>query len=163
MTATIANNGVMMRPYIIQSRCRNGECVNTVPREQGRPIDADVANRVRQMVMKSANHYVNVNQPDTNWLIPGYKVGAKTGTSSIPGEQVYTNQTIGSVAGMAPIDAPRYAVLVKIDRPQDDQFGVRTALPVYRQIMIKLMRYDRIAPDNALVGENQHPGMINGE
>ncbi len=163
MAATIANNGVMMRPYIIKSRCVKGVCVETEPREQGRPIDADVAYRVRQMVMKSANHYVNATQPDSNWLVPGFKVGAKTGTSSIPdGNGGYTNQTIGSVVGMAPLDVPRYAVFVKIDRPQDDIWGVRTALPVYRRIVAELMRYDRIAPDNSLVGENQHPGVING-
>jgi len=163
MAATIANNGVMMRPYIIKSRCIKGVCVETEPREQGRPIDADVAYRVRQMVMKSANHYVNAAQPDTNWLVPGFQVGAKTGTSSIPdGNGGYTNQTIGSVVGMAPIEAPRYAVFVKIDRPQDDIWGVRTALPVYRRIVSELMRYDRIAPDNSLVGENQQPGVING-
>lgn len=163
MAATIANNGVMMRPYIVQSRCVEGVCVDTVPREQGRPIDADVAYRVRQMVMKSANHYVNTSQPDSNWLVPGFKVGAKTGTSSIPdGNGGYTNQTIGSVVGMAPLDVPRYAVLVKIDRPLDDIWGVRTALPVYRRIVSELMRYDRIAPNNSLVGENQQPGVING-
>lgn len=163
MAATIANNGVMMRPYIIKSRCTKGVCVETEPREQGRPIDADVAYRVRKMVMKSANHYVNATQPDTNWLVPGFRVGAKTGTSSIPdGHGGYTNQTIGSVVGMAPLDVPRYAVFVKIDQPQDDIWGVRTALPVYRRIVAELMRYDRIAPDHSLVGENQHPGVING-
>ena len=71
--------------------------------------------------------------------------------------------TIGSVVGMAPIEVPRYAVLVKIDRPQDDMWGVRTALPVYRRIVAELMRYDRIAPNNALVGEGQRPGVIGGE
>ncbi len=163
MAATIANNGVMMRPFIIKSRCTDGVCVETQPSEQGRPIDADVAYRVRKMVMKSANHYVNATQPDTNWLVPGFKVGAKTGTSSIPdGHGGYTSETIGSVVGMAPLDVPRYAVIVKIDRPQDDIWGVRTALPVYRRIVAELMRYDRIAPDHILVGENQRPGVING-
>ncbi len=163
MAATVANNGVMMRPYIVKSRCVKDVCTDTQPREQGRPIDADVAYRVRQMLMKSANHYVNTTQPDTNWLVPGFRVGAKTGTSSIPdGYGGYTNQTIGSVVGMAPLDVPRYAVLVKIDQPQDDQWGVRTALPVYRRIMVELMRYDRIAPDNSLVGENQRPGVVGG-
>ena len=163
MAATVANNGVMMRPYIVQTRCVKETCTDTQPREQGRPIDADVAYRVRQMLMQSANHYVNAQPPDTNWLVPGFRVGAKTGTSSIPdGYGGYTNQTIGSVVGMAPLDVPRYAVLVKIDQPQDDQWGVRTALPVYRRIMMELMRYDRIAPDNSLVGENQRPGVVGG-
>jgi cell division protein FtsI (penicillin-binding protein 3) len=165
MAATVANNGVMMRPYVVQQKCDiQGNCEVTEPREQGRPISPDVAKRVRVMLQRSANHYVNARQPDTNWLVPGFTVGAKTGTSSIPdGFGGYENQTIGSVVGMAPIEVPRYAVLVKIDRPQDDIWGVRTALPVYRRIVAELMRYDRIAPNNALVGDGQRPGVIGGE
>jgi cell division protein FtsI (penicillin-binding protein 3) len=165
MAATVANNGVMMRPYVVQQTCDNqGNCEVTEPREQGRPISPDVAKRVRVMLQRSANHYVNARQPDTKWLVPGFTVGAKTGTSSIPdGFGGYENQTIGSVVGMAPIEVPRYAVLVKIDRPQDDIWGVRTALPVYRRIVAELMRYDRIAPNKSLVGEGQRPGVIGGD
>jgi cell division protein FtsI (penicillin-binding protein 3) len=113
--------------------------------------------------MASANHYVNAAQPDTLWLVPGFQVGAKTGTSSIPDlvNGGYEDRTIGSVVGMAPIEAPRYAVLVKIDRPSDDIWGVRTALPVYRAVVAELMRYDRIAPNNNLMGEGQQPGVVN--
>ena len=62
---------------------------------------------------------------------------------------------------MAPLDVPRYAVLVKIDRPSDDIWGVRTALPVYRAVVAELMRYDRISPNNDWVGSGQRPGAVN--
>ena len=164
MTAAVGNNGVMMQPYIVQKRCnRDGTCVDTEPVMQSQPISARVALKVRGMLMRSANHYVNARQPDDLWLVPGFRVGAKTGTSSIPdGYGGYTGQTIGSVAGMAPLEAPRYAVLVKIDRPIDDIYGIATALPVYRRIVAELMRYDRIAPNNALVGDGQRAGVVYG-
>jgi cell division protein FtsI (penicillin-binding protein 3) len=164
MAATVANDGVMMRPYIVQRVCDTaGACTSTEPREQGRPISPEVARSVRQMLMASANHYVNAVQPDTLWLVPGFQVGAKTGTSSIPDlvRGGYEDRTIGSVVGMAPIEAPRYAVLVKIDRPSDDIWGVRTALPVYRAVVAELMRYDRISPNNDWVGSGQRPGAVN--
>jgi len=164
MAATVANDGVMMRPYIVQRVCDTaGACTSTEPREQGRPISPEVARSVRQMLMASANHYVNAVQPDTLWLVPGFQVGAKTGTSSIPDlvNGGYEDRTIGSVVGMAPIEAPRYAVLVKIDRPSDDIWGVRTALPVYRAVVAELMRYDRIAPNNDWVGSGQRSGVVN--
>jgi cell division protein FtsI (penicillin-binding protein 3) len=164
MAATVANDGVMMRPYIVQRTCDvAGVCTESEPREQGRPISPEVAQSVRRMLMASANHYVNAAQPDTLWLVPGFQVGAKTGTSSIPDlvNGGYEDRTIGSVVGMAPIEAPRYAVLVKIDRPSDDIWGVRTALPVYRAVVAELMRYDRIAPNNNLMGEGQQPGVVN--
>lgn len=164
MAAAVANNGVMMQPYIVQKRCnRDGTCVETQPVMQSQPISAPVALQVRGMLMRSANHYVNASQPDDLWLVPGYRVGAKTGTSSIPdGYGGYTGQTIGSVVGMAPLEAPHYAVLVKIDRPLDDIWGVATALPVYRRIVAELMRYDRISPNHNLVGPGQRAGVVYG-
>ncbi|HEX9442342.1 MAG TPA: hypothetical protein VF909_21820, partial [Roseiflexaceae bacterium] len=55
---------------------------------------------------------------------------------------------------------PRYAILVKIDNPKDDIWGVVTALPVYRSIAAQLLRYERIAPDPGMVGPNQVAGVI---
>lgn len=164
MAATVANDGVMMRPYIVQRVCTSdGVCTTTEPREQGRPISPEIAQKVRKMLVLSANHYANTIPPDDLWLVPGFEVGAKTGTSSIPDliNGGYEDRTIGSVVGMAPINAPRYAVLVKIDRPSDDIWGVRTALPVYRQVVAELMRYDRVAPDSSMVGDGQRAGVVN--
>jgi cell division protein FtsI (penicillin-binding protein 3) len=48
---------------------------------------------------------------------------------------------------------------VKIDRPQDDIWGVLTALPVYEAIIEQLLRYERIAPDPSLVGPGQVAGV----
>ena len=58
---------------------------------------------------------------------------------------------------------PRYAILVKIDRPQDDIWGVLTALPVYEAIIEQLLRYERIAPDPSLVGPGQVAGVAFAE
>ncbi len=111
--------------------------------------------------MRSGNGYVNPVKPDDLWLVPGYAVGAKTGTSSVPnGEGGYEDWTIGSVVGLAPVGNPRYAVLVKIDHPKDDIWGVRTALLPYRNTVAQLLRYDRIAPDPGMVGPEQVAGVI---
>jgi cell division protein FtsI (penicillin-binding protein 3) len=47
---------------------------------------------------------------------------------------------------------------VKIDRPRDDIWGVSTAIPVYQAIVERLMRYERIQPNQAFVGDGQTPG-----
>lgn len=160
MIAAIGNDGKLMKPYIVDKTCHADNCTTTQPQQTGQPIDAEVAQTIREMIVKSANGYVNASKPDTLWLVPGYAIGAKTGTSQIPdGHGGYGDGTIGSVAGLAPIDHPRYAILVKIDYPKDDQFGVATALPVYRKIVEQLMRYERIAPDPTLAGPDQVPGV----
>jgi cell division protein FtsI (penicillin-binding protein 3) len=116
------------------------------------------------MLIDSANHYAPVVWAkqtgiyDDTWLVPGYKVAAKTGTSTVPnGQGGFEDWTIGSVVGLVPAEQPRYAVLVKIDHPKDDIWGVSTAVPVYQAIASQLVTYERIAPDNNLYGPGQRP------
>jgi len=166
MVAAIANDGKLMRPYLVQKRCRGDDCVVTQPKQVGQPVEPAVAWTVRRMLIHSANHYspvvwgpVTGSYADT-WLVPGYEVGAKTGTSSIPDGRGGYDQTgtIGSVVGLSPAENARYAILVKIDRPRDDIWGVATAIPVYQAIVEQLMRYERIQPSPAFVGPGQTPG-----
>lgn len=159
----IANDGVMMRPYVVQQICRNNACVSTEPQVVARPVTPDVARAVREMMVESANHYAPViwgprtgNWSD-QWLVPGYRVGAKTGTASIPlpGGGYDPVYTIGSVLGIAPVDEPRFVVLVKIDRPKKDTLGVLTAIPIYYNVVEQLLRYAHIPPDRSLVSPGQ--------
>jgi cell division protein FtsI (penicillin-binding protein 3) len=159
MVAAVGNEGKLMRPYLVQKRCYGDSCETTEPEQVGQPIEPSVAWTLRRMLVNSANHYVNAVQPDDLWLVPGFQVCAKTGTSQIAENGVYNGHVIGSVAGLAPADNARYAILVKIDRPADDAFGVITSLPVYQTIVEQLMRYERIAPDPGLVGPGQTAGV----
>lgn len=154
MVAMIGNDGVMMRPYIVQKRCHGDVCEETQPEVVGHPVSPEVARTVRSMLVDSANHYAPVvwaaqtGDYGDAWLVPGYRVAAKTGTSTVPdGRGGFEDWTIGSVLGLAPADQPRYAILVKIDHPKDDIWGVATAIPVYQTLAEKLMRYERIAPN----------------
>ncbi|HEX9369385.1 MAG TPA: penicillin-binding protein 2, partial [Roseiflexaceae bacterium] len=159
MVAAVGNDGKLMRPYIVQKRCRGNLCETTEPKQDGQPIKPAVAATVRRMLVAAANHYADPDGTGTQWMMPGYEVAAKTGTSSVVENGVYNNEVIGSVVGLAPAESPRYALLVKIDHPQDDRWGVLTALPVYEAIIEQLLRYERIAPDPKLAGPGQTPGV----
>lgn len=161
----IANDGVMMKPYIVEEVCEadNTDCKPTQPVVAGRPVEPGVAWTVRRMLMHSANHYAPVvwaaqtGDWGDAWLVPGYQIGAKTGTSSIPieGGGYDPSYTIGSVIGFGPLDGAHYVVLVKIDRPKDDIWGVGTAIPVFQKVMAELMRYERLPPDPGMFSPGQ--------
>jgi cell division protein FtsI (penicillin-binding protein 3) len=164
----IANDGVMMRPYIVERRCQAERCTDTAPTKVGQPIEPGVAWTIRRMLVNSANHYAPVvwaaktGSYNDQWLVPGYQVAAKTGTSSIPldGGGYDPSYTIGSVLGFAPAENARYVVLVKIDRPKDDIWGVTTAIPVYYNVVDQLLRYEKIPPDPTLAIPGQEiPGV----
>jgi cell division protein FtsI (penicillin-binding protein 3) len=161
--AAIANDGEVMQPYIVQQQCHYDDCIETEPYSRGQAIDPEVAWTIRRMLVRSANHYAPVVWADQTssfsdqWLVPGYQVGAKTGTSSIPlpGGGYDPSYTIGSVLGFAPAEDARYVVLVKIDRPKDDIWGVGTAIPVFYEMVDQLMRYERLPPDPQLFSPGQ--------
>jgi cell division protein FtsI (penicillin-binding protein 3) len=161
--AVIANDGVLMQPYVVEKICEDGECKETRPTARRQVIDPGVAWTVRRMLVRSANHYAPVvwagqtGSYGDQWLVPGYQVGAKTGTSSIPiaGGGYDPNFTIGSVLGFAPAEDARYAVLVKVDRPRDDIWGVATAIPLYYHVVEQLLRYEGIPPDPHLRSPGQ--------
>jgi len=110
----------------------------------------------------SANHYVNPAPPDNLWLVPGYSVGAKTGTASIPSADgsYEDNATIGSVVGLVPADRPRYALLVVMIRPQGDVYGLQSALPTFRALAAHLARSSDVSPDADLVRPDQAIGVV---
>jgi cell division protein FtsI (penicillin-binding protein 3) len=161
--AIIANDGVLMQPYVVEQICEDGVCEKTQPTARRQVVDPGVAWTVRRMLVRSANHYAPVvwaeqtgNHGD-QWLVPGYQVAAKTGTASIPlpGGRYDPNFTIGSVLGFAPAEDARYAVLVKVDRPRDDIWGVRTAIPLYYNVVEQLLRYASVPPDPHLRSPGQ--------
>jgi cell division protein FtsI (penicillin-binding protein 3) len=168
MAAAIGNDGKLMRPYIVKRVCHGDRCEETKPTQVGQPIEQGVAWTVRRMMINAANSYGGqvIWGPRTGdysdaWLVPGHMVAAKTGTSDVPdGQGGYTGQVIGSVVGLAPADNARFAILVKIDQPQGDAYGIMSALPAYQAIADQLLRYARVIPDPNLVGPGQVIGAV---
>jgi len=156
--STVANGGMLMTPHVVKRICKATQCEDVAPRPVRRVLDQAVTDEIRGMLVENSLSYAPVVWgPVTGSyakmpLVPGFRVTAKTGTSSIPLNGGYdANGTIGSVVGWAPAENPRIAVLVKIDRPKDDPWGLNTAIPVYQKVTSELMTYFRMPPDPALI------------
>lgn len=81
--------------------------------------------------------------------IPHYRVGGKTGTTHKLIDGNYNNQRYLSVfAGIAPITAPRFVVVVTVDDPRGQfYYGGDVAAPVFANLMKDLVRLYNIEPD----------------
>ena len=153
--SAIANGGTLMRPHVVKRLCKGAQCEDIAPETVRRVVDQGVTDQIRDMlVANSDGAYAPVvwgpltgsYQPMP--LVPGFRVTAKTGTSQIAVNGGWDNNgTIGSVVGWAPAENPRISVLVKIDRPKDDPWGVNTAIPVYQKVVSQVMRYYRMHPN----------------
>ena len=86
---------------------------------------------------------------DDKWERPkGYKIGGKTGTAQIPVGKTYDpSKTIASFVGFAPVDKPRFIVLVTLKEPEASPWGSETAAPLFFKMVKELFIYYNIAPE----------------
>lgn len=84
------------------------------------------------------------------------RLAGETGTAEIPTAKGYDpNRTITSFVEFGPADDPRFAIVVRIDEPKDNQWGETVTAPVFRTIAEQLLAYYRVAPDAARLASNR--------
>lgn len=77
--------------------------------------------------------------------IPGYRVAAKTGTAEIANATGYGDESVISLAGMAPAENPEYVVLLSFHKPQTLRVS-SAAAPAFKEIMSQVLKHYRVAP-----------------
>jgi len=142
--AAVANDGVLMRPYVV-SQMIDGDQVTTVkPARIGRAISAKTARTLTDMLEQAVRRELSLN-------VPGYRIAGKTGTAQIPlaGMGVYDDPwTIASFVGWGPVSDPRLIILVKLDRPVSSRYGGQTAAPVFARLASQMFVLMGIPPDD---------------
>lgn len=142
--AALANGGILYKPQIIERIIHSGGEEKVAPQEVRRVLSEETSRTISRMLRS-----VVVNGHGKRADVPGYLVGGKTGTAQVAksdGRGYEEGQSIGSFVGYAPIDDPRFVVLVKIDNPKDVQWAESSAAPTFGQIMRFLLEYARIKP-----------------
>jgi len=91
--------------------------------------------------------FVAVQNGVTGGDLAGYKIGIKTGTTEKLVNGEYTNlQRIGSMVAIAPLDNPRFVVLVLCDTPRNGFYGISTTGPTLKKITGETLRYLNVKP-----------------
>ncbi|MCX6763838.1 MAG: penicillin-binding protein 2 [Candidatus Moranbacteria bacterium] len=143
--ASIANGGVLMKPQITEKVIYSDGQEQTVnPQEIRRVISPETAVKISEMLRS-----VVVNGHGKRADVPGYQVAGKTGTAQVASttSQGYeTGKSIGSFAGFAPLDNPKFAVLVKMENPKTVQWAESSAAPTFGELMKFLLEYADIEP-----------------
>jgi cell division protein FtsI/penicillin-binding protein 2 len=142
--AAIANDGVWTSPSLVSSRIGiDGEISSFQPQTR-RVVEPETAWVMRQLLAM-------VVSEGTGQLasIPGYRVGGKTGTANKLGDDgKYTDETVASFVGMAPIDDPKVVVAVVVDQPAYEyRTGGRAAAPVFADVMEAALHALGVVPD----------------
>ena len=131
LAAGIANDGVVMQPYVVEKITAPGgkTIVRHKPKVYSRPISPETANALTAMMQA-----VVTSGTGTAAQIPNVAVAGKTGTAETGTPGVNTTSFIA----FAPADHPQVAVAVYLE----NQHGVggQTAAPIAKQIIEALLR-----------------------
>lgn len=138
----LANNGVRLKPQLIESYIDPDGTEHPVTSEPGtRAVSEATAQKTRDILesVVTAGGAKDIK-------VPGYRVGGKTGTAeavadSGSGLDGYT----ASFVGMAPMDDPQYVVMVNVQRPKGNIYGISTA-PVFNNVMSRVLTTFNVAP-----------------
>ena len=77
--------------------------------------------------------------------VKGYYVAGKTGTAQIAKKGGYSKETNHTFIGFAPVENPKFVMLVKFTKPHR-RFSASTAAPVFGKIAKFILQYYEIPP-----------------
>jgi cell division protein FtsI (penicillin-binding protein 3) len=147
-TAAIANDGVMMRPYLVQAVTDAQDRIvrETRPENMGRVVTARTAETLRTILRE----VVTEGGTGVKAGVNGYSVGGKTGTAQkLKPEGGYADDRyVASFVGFAPAERPAIAVLVVVDEPQGSAYGGLVAAPAFSRIVKETLGYMNVPPSN---------------
>ncbi len=134
--SAIANNGVLMKPYIVRGFTDNNNRMIKMytPTVVRKVVSPGVAKLLTGMLTEVVGA---VDGTGKNARIVNVAVAGKTGTSQKFDftRGVYSSEKVRtSFMGFFPADNPQVAILVILDEPQRDKWGGIAAAPVFKNI-----------------------------
>jgi cell division protein FtsI (penicillin-binding protein 3) len=146
--AAIANEGVLMQPYVVAEKIYpDGRVEQAQPAPIGYAISAETAHTVAEMMAQTVEQGIQRAQ------VPNYRIAGKTGTAQMWTPLGYDEQkTIASFVGFAPVDDPQVIVLVRLDKPTSSEWGAQTAAPTFSRLAKRLFILLQIPPDDVRLG-----------
>lgn len=155
----VANDGKMMKPYMVSEVLEDDETVRTfkpkVLRQSiAKPQVVDAAQELLQSVVE--------NGTGKRLKSDKVSIAGKTGTTVVN----YSNRNASrkkynaSFAGYFPLENPKYSMIVIMYEPQGNVFyGANAAGPAYKKIAERIMALDRSAKNDSrnLIASNELP------
>jgi stage V sporulation protein D (sporulation-specific penicillin-binding protein) len=144
--SAVVNGGTLYQPRLVTALTdAEGNVVQQFePVSAGQVITPETSELMKQILQS----VVDVGT-GKNAQIPGYKVGGKTGTAQKYDETgaVSPDRVISSFIAFAPVDDPKYVVLILVDEPGTSvTYGSVIAAPYVKEVLEQTLRYDNVPP-----------------
>ncbi len=146
--STLANGGVYMQPYIVESmEYPDGRKIQSIPTPLRRVISEESSKAITAMLVQWVRRWFA-----SAGGVAGYAVAGKTGTSQIPYKWTYENKyfrqdlghTTTSFGGYAPAYNPKFVMIVRITRPRTEVYAEKTASAMFANMAEYLLKYYKV-------------------
>lgn len=131
----VANNGKMMRPYLISEIKEYGK---TLWKNKPEVVEESIGDSVTVAQLRSCVEEVALTGTAKSIQSPFYSIAGKTGTAQVADKGIRYSDGVyqGSFVGYFPADVPRYtiAVVMRTKRHARTYYGGAIAAPVFRMI-----------------------------
>ena len=131
----VANNGKMMRPYLISEVKEYGK---TVFKNRPYVIERSIGDSSTVAQLQECVKEVGVTGTAKGIKSPFYSIAGKTGTAQVADKGIKYSDGVyqGSFVGYFPADVPRYtiAVVMRTKKGAKKYYGSTIAAPVFRMI-----------------------------
>ncbi|HEY3418584.1 MAG TPA: penicillin-binding protein 2, partial [Armatimonadota bacterium] len=142
--AVPANGGDWVQPHLVKAYVRDDGT-----REEFTPARHHVCSEQTAKLLQTYLEDVCTNGTGKGAakMVPGYRMGGKTGTAQKPDKGGYhSGKYIGSFVGIVPMNDPQFLIFVMIDEPKHGYYGGAVAGPVVGAIAQKALLYANIPP-----------------
>lgn len=147
--SAIANDGILLKPYIVKS-IHNAD--GSVYAEYGKQEVRRTIESATDKTLVGLLEQVVASGGGQKAAVRGYRIAGKTGTAQKirdDGAGYMEGRYIASFCGFAPVEDPQITVLVMIDDPSTgNYYGGQIAAPVAGRIFTQLFRYLHISPSS---------------
>jgi cell division protein FtsI/penicillin-binding protein 2 len=159
--ATIANDGMMMKPYIIKRETG----------KDGRIIFENYPTQLRQVVSNNTattltTLLVGVTERGTgkNALVEGVNIAGKTGTAQRLVNGKYSSASHNaSFVGYFPAENPKIIITIILNNPKSGEYyGGRVAAPIFQKIATRIINFsgtDYSSPDLIYASLNKNESL----
>ncbi|OQX50955.1 hypothetical protein B5M47_02465 [candidate division CPR3 bacterium 4484_211] len=144
--AAIANDGVKMKPFVVEKFKLNSQEITVQPKIAKKVLTRETALALQEMLQKV------VEKGEFKWFVEQagldkFSLAGKTGTAQIPKEGHYDpHKTNVTFVGFTPVEQPKFVLLVKLEEPSTSTYSADTAVPLWLEMAKELVIYFGISP-----------------
>ncbi len=154
--SSVINGGKLIKPLLVKE-IRKHDKIEVVQKFEPEILESIITKKSSETIKEMLEKVVSKEGTAPQAAIPGVRVGGKTGTAQKvdPTQKGYSDKRIASFIGFFPYEKPLYSILVIMDEPMISTYGGVVAAPVFKEIAIKLLKYNHMLPKENLLTEEE--------